>query len=62
MKASKMIRQFLRNERGATMVEYGLIIACMSLAILAGFGNFTNAFSELLGEDGPIIDALSSNQ
>jgi pilus assembly protein Flp/PilA len=61
MKASRMIRQFLKDERGATMVEYGLIIACMSLAIIVGFGSFTNALSTLFSSDGPIIEALSAN-
>lgn len=42
-----IIRRFLLDERGATVVEYGLIVAVLSLTIVAGFGNFTEAFTEM---------------
>lgn len=29
-----MLRNFLRDENGATAVEYGLIAACISIAII----------------------------
>jgi pilus assembly protein Flp/PilA len=29
------IRKFLRDEKGATAIEYGLIAACISVAIIA---------------------------
>ncbi len=29
------LRNFLRNESGATAIEYGLIAACISVAIIA---------------------------
>jgi pilus assembly protein Flp/PilA len=29
------VRQFLRDESGATAIEYGLIAACISIAIVA---------------------------
>ncbi len=31
----KTIRAFLKNESGATAIEYGLIAACISVAIIA---------------------------
>jgi pilus assembly protein Flp/PilA len=31
----KLIREFLRNESGATAIEYGLIAAGISIAIIA---------------------------
>jgi pilus assembly protein Flp/PilA len=31
----KLINDFLRNEDGATAIEYGLIAACISVAIIA---------------------------
>lgn len=34
-----LIRRFVRNDAGATAVEYGLMIAVMSLAIVAGVGD-----------------------
>jgi pilus assembly protein Flp/PilA len=49
------LRRFLTDEKGATAIEYGLIAAGISLAIIAvvqGIGTaldkiFTNAFSAL---------------
>ena len=31
----KLVSDFLRNEDGATAIEYGLIAACISVAIIA---------------------------
>ena len=30
----KLLRDFIRNEDGATAIEYGLIAACISVAII----------------------------
>ena len=32
----QMLKKFLRNESGATAIEYGLIAALISVAIIAG--------------------------
>lgn len=46
-----LICQFLRNEQGATAIEYGLIAAGISVAIIAvvqGLGtNLSNTFSSV---------------
>jgi pilus assembly protein Flp/PilA len=46
-----MIRKFLRDESGATAIEYGLIAAGISLAIIAvvnGLGtNLKNKFTAI---------------
>jgi pilus assembly protein Flp/PilA len=34
-KNMSMIRKFVRDESGATAIEYGLIAACISVAIIA---------------------------
>lgn len=31
----KLVTEFLKNEDGATAIEYGLIAACISVAIIA---------------------------
>ena len=31
----KLLKAFVNNERGATAIEYGLIAACISVAIIA---------------------------
>jgi pilus assembly protein Flp/PilA len=33
------LRKFLRDESGATAIEYGLIAACISIAIIAAATN-----------------------
>ncbi len=40
----RMIMAFVKEERGATAVEYGLIVALIAVAIVGSFGNFSNAF------------------
>ena len=38
----KQLRQFLADRRGATAVEYGLIIALMVLAMMVGLSTFAD--------------------
>ncbi|NEX93977.1 Flp family type IVb pilin [Caulobacter sp. 17J65-9] len=37
----RVLKRFLKNERGATAIEYGLILALMFLAILGAVQLFT---------------------
>ena len=46
-----MLRRFMEDESGATAVEYGLIVAVLSLVIIAGVGTAANALQNLLGDD-----------
>ena len=39
--------KFLRNSEGATAIEYGLIAALVSLALLAGLGGIGNVLAQL---------------
>jgi pilus assembly protein Flp/PilA len=51
MATMTFVRQFLRDERGATVVEYGLIAVVLSLAIVAGFSTLADRLQSLLGVD-----------
>ncbi len=42
-----MFRRFSRDESGATAVEYGLIVAVLSLAIVGGVSQAATALQEL---------------
>jgi pilus assembly protein Flp/PilA len=45
--ASKFIGRFVRDQRGATMVEYGLLVALVAVAVIAAvttLGGSINAF------------------
>ncbi|WP_137155224.1 Flp family type IVb pilin [Rhizobium sp. FKL33] len=39
---TKLIESFLADRSGATAVEYGLITAIISAALLGGLGTFSN--------------------
>jgi pilus assembly protein Flp/PilA len=40
-----MFEKLLNDKNGATAVEYGLISAIMAVALLSGFGAFSNALN-----------------
>lgn len=44
-----LARRFARDKEGATAIEYGLIVALISLAMIAGFTQFGNELSNMLG-------------
>ena len=51
-----LLEKFLRDEKGATVIEYGLIAALLALAIIAAVGmtgdGLVAMFSKLLGAFG----------
>lgn len=46
------LNRFWRNEDGATVVEYGLIVAVLSLVIVAGIGYAADAIAFLFSDNG----------
>ena len=54
-----MFRRFSRDESGATAVEYGLIVAVLSLAIVGGVSQAATALQELWsGNDSKLAQAF----
>lgn len=53
-----LLRSFLRDEQGATAIEYGLIAALISVAIIAALTSLKGA---LIGTFNSITDALNGN-
>ena len=45
------ISRFLKSRSGATAIEYGLIVAVLSLAIVAGVGTAGNALEYLWSDN-----------
>jgi pilus assembly protein Flp/PilA len=41
----RRIRRFFSDKAGSTVIEYGLIAALMSVAIISGVGAFGNSLS-----------------
>jgi pilus assembly protein Flp/PilA len=52
-----IISRFLLDERGATAVEYGLIVAFLSLIIIAGIENAGNALRDVWIRVATVLDA-----
>jgi pilus assembly protein Flp/PilA len=46
-----MLRRFWEDKSGATVVEYGLIVAVLSLAIVAGVGKAADAITWLFSDN-----------
>ena len=54
-----VLRRFLLEEKGATAVEYGLIVVVLSLTIIGGFGIFADRFQTMLGTD--LVETINGN-
>ncbi|MBZ9755850.1 Flp family type IVb pilin [Mesorhizobium sp. ESP6-5] len=46
-----VLLRFLEDENGATVVEYGLIIAVLSLTIIGGIGQVFNSLTWLFSDN-----------
>lgn len=46
-----VLRRFLEDETGATVIEYGLIVAVLSLTVVTGVGQAANAMSWLFSDN-----------
>lgn len=49
-KRDLLLRSFLRNDSGATAIEYGLIVSLIFLAIVGAVQNYTNSTSDMYNE------------
>ena len=57
-----LIRRFLTDNGGATAIEYGLIIAVLSLVIVGGVGQAGKAISEMFADqDRALQQAFDDN-
>ncbi len=59
----KLARRFEADESGSTAIEYGLIVAVISLAMIAGFSQFGNALQDMLSHpEGELQQSLQRHQ
>ncbi|MEW6632054.1 MAG: Flp family type IVb pilin [Pseudomonadota bacterium] len=55
-----LLQQFVRDETGATAIEYGLIVAVLSLAIIGGVGQAASALQWLFSDNSSrLVQAFS---
>ena len=50
------LRAFVRDESGATAIEYGLIVSLIFLAIVGAVKGYVNSTSEMYSEISSAID------
>lgn len=57
-----LITHFIRDELGATAIEYGLIAALTTIVAITGITAFTTGFGNLMGEvSSQFTNATGSN-
>jgi pilus assembly protein Flp/PilA len=44
-----LLRRFAQSEDGATAIEYGMIVACIALALVAAFTAVGGSIQDLFG-------------
>lgn len=47
----RMLKKLLVSRSGATAIEYGLIVALLSLAIIGGVGGAANSLAYMWGDN-----------
>ncbi|MBZ9991864.1 Flp family type IVb pilin [Mesorhizobium sp. BH1-1-5] len=60
MTMKNLLQQFIQDETGATAIEYGLIVAVLSLAIVGGVGRAMDALQWLFSDNNSrLVQAFS---
>ncbi len=57
----KIVTRFMKDESGATAIEYGLIAALISVGIIAAATTLGNGLSNLFSGIGGKLDTSASN-
>ena len=57
---SKLFSRFVKDESGATAIEYGLIAALIALAIITGAGALGNAINAKFTSIGTTLNSSGS--
>jgi len=57
---TKFFQRFVRNESGATAVEYGLIAALIAVVIIAGATQLGNALNQKFQDIGSTVSSAGS--
>ncbi|MBN9232180.1 MULTISPECIES: Flp family type IVb pilin [Phyllobacteriaceae] len=56
-----LLRRFLRNDTGATAIEYALVASLMAAAIILGFGSAADALKYLFSDNNSkLVQALGN--
>ncbi len=53
-----LLQAFLRDKRGATVVEYGLLVSILAVTLAAALGNYYDLMNNMFGK---ISNTLNSS-
>ena len=56
---AKLVARFVKDESGATAIEYGLIAALIALAIMVGAGALGNSINNKFTEIAECLDGVN---
>ncbi|MCO6051707.1 Flp family type IVb pilin [Mesorhizobium sp. RP14(2022)] len=56
----QLLKRFARDEKGATIVEYGIILTVLSLVIIGGVGQASDAIQQLFEDNNSHINQALS--
>lgn len=59
MAARPDLKGFLADERGATAIEYGLLVAVLSLFLVAAYGNLQGVLIETISNATAKVEAAT---
>ncbi|TPI17302.1 Flp family type IVb pilin [Mesorhizobium sp. B4-1-3] len=60
MAMKNLLQQFIKDETGATVIEYGLIVTVLSLVIIGGVGKAADALQWLFSDNNSrLVQAFS---
>ncbi|MBZ9763808.1 Flp family type IVb pilin [Mesorhizobium sp. CA8] len=60
MAMKNLLQQFIKDETGATAIEYGLIVTVLSLVIIGGVGKAADALQWLFSDNNSrLVQAFS---
>lgn len=58
-----LLRSFMRDERGATAVEYGLLVSILAITLVAALGNYYELMNNMFsGIANTFTEATSASQ
>ena len=57
----KFLNSFLKDEDGATAIEYGLIAALVGVALVAGLGSLSGGLNSLFENIGSALTTAGGN-
>ncbi len=58
---TKIFARFVKDESGATAIEYGLIAALIALAIVAGAGALGNSLDDMFSAISSSLDGVDTD-